>query len=57
MSKENQDPKVRKEQTVNASGIVESKYYIYIPEYNQEVIILEKHIPSITNQINKLKTP
>ena len=48
-------PTVRKEQTVNSNGEVETKYHVFIPEYGQEVIILEQHINPIVNQINKLK--
>lgn len=53
--KSNTQPTVRKEQVVTQNGDVETKFHVFIPEYGQEVIIMDQHINTIMNQINKLK--
>ena len=49
------EARIRKEQVVNDESQVETNWYLYLPEYDQEVLILDKHIDKIVDTVIKLK--
>lgn len=57
MLNQNQPPavKLEKKVVVTDQGLVDTRYYVTLPEYKSTIIIKEEHVSEIIKQLTLLK--